>query len=354
MTSNQVNKDVCVKIVAARMKFQEQIAKYDTDCKNAKKMQSTYKTKFEKLYQSSGLTDPIIFPPGHRLSPIPPKQPKSTTSTKSKKDAPETRVFVGYVDANKLCDITSEILEAAINDIQIEEIMDIVKCLQNKQKRIAEKERRSQTPVPKGQRYKGEKIDATKLEVSPAIVLAELVGKKIMDMRKCPIKKLKLVDIAKVPKNFVALDDLDNDLRTACIEFYHSTKEKKRLALLKRRDKEALKEWERKYNVEQQLCGDVKFSAQINNKSGEIQKTYTTKKCKLSKKIIVQETEKVFVQAFPKYGNVFTHSMAKEWSQSQSFKNKLISELTKNVSQWIKTSSVVKIPDLKFIESKKQ
>jgi hypothetical protein len=42
--------------------------------------------------------------------------------------------------------------------------------------------------------------------------------------------------------------------------------------------------------------------------------------------------------------------MAKEWVQSQSFKTKLISELTKSISQWIKTSSVEKVPDIKFTE----
>lgn len=351
-TNSQTNKDVCIKIVAARMKFEEQIAKYDLECKNAKKLQVTYKTKFEKLYQSSGITDPIIFPPGHKLKPPKPTPSPTSPETKPPKKAKpqETRVFIGYITGNKMCEVTSEILESAINDIKIDDILEIVKCLQNKQKKILDKEKRAQSVVPKGQRYKGEKIDPTKLDVSASEVLAELVGKKIMDFRKCPVRKLKIDDVAKVPKNFVALDDLDNELRTACIEFYHSTKEKKRLALLKKRDKQALVEWEKKYNVQQQLCSDFKFPAQINNKTVEIQKTFTNKKHKISKKIIVLETSKLFHTAFPKYGNTFNHTMAKEWVQSQSFKTKLVSELTKSISQWIKTSSVEKVPDIKFTE----
>lgn len=357
-TNNQINKDVCIKIVAARMKFEEQIAKYDLECKNAKKLQVQYKAKFEKLYKASGISDPIIFPPGHKLKIL---QPPSSTSdaqnpqkTPKKKQPTETRVFIGYVEGNKMCEITSQILEEAINDIKLDEILEIVRCLQNKQKKILEKQKRAQVVVPKGQRYKGEKIDATKLDVSAADVLAELVGKKIMDFRKCPVRKLKIDDVTKVPKNFVALDDLDNELKTACIEFYHSTKDKKKFATLKKRDKQALVEWEKKYNVQQQLCTDFKFPAQINNKTVEIQKTYTNKKHKISKKIIVLETTKLFSTAFPKYGNTFSHSMGKEWVQSQSFKTKLINELTKSISQWIKTSSVEKVPDLKFVELKKQ
>lgn len=356
MTNNQPNKDVCIKIVAARMKFEEQIAKYDLECKNAKKLQVQYRAKFEKLYKASGISDPIVFPPGHKLKPVqqPPVTAPDPTKKPKKSQPQETRVFIGYIDGNKMCEITSEILETAINDIKTDEILEIVRCLQNKQKKILDKEKRAQASLPKGQRYKGDKIDPTKLEVSAAEVLAELVGKKIMDFRKCPVKKLKIDDIAKVPKNFVALDDLDNELRTSCIEFYHSTKDKKRLALLKKRDKQALVEWEKKYNVQQQLCSDFKFPAQINNKTGEIQKTVVNKKHKISKKIIVLETTKLFHSAFPKYGNTFNHTMAKEWSQSQSFKNKLITELTKSISQWIKTSSVEKVPDIKFVELKKK
>lgn len=336
------NKTACLKVVAARLEFKKRLDAYQSkyDLKAINLCHKGAKARMLHAINENKITKAIIFPNGVHMSSL-------------SKDG--DRVVIWNKKTCRYSEITTEILKTSIEQIEYEDIVVLVKTMQERKKRQM-KTTRDKTKL--------EIIESQTITLKASDVLSELISSKVTENRKVPTFSLKIEDVStpyKKHENNVELNELSRDIQKICVEFYNCTKEKRKHDNAIKQDRAKLKQYEQKYQTcIENFCPEAskkEFAATISENKYQITKEVKQRKVEMNGKLIKTMIQKLCQtcsdksestdradrneQYFKKFSQMpYSKTVAIEFSSTE-FKNRLFSILNKSLIKWNKSEDAI-------------
>lgn len=326
--SQPSSKEICVKVIGARMETQKRIDYYNEKIKKIKTEFKTLKTKAMSLIQRHNITQPILYLENFHIK-------KSAT--------PESRIVIGITSAYSYPTVQTDHVVRAVNELSVDDVMFVFSKVQKKEFNDYVKKQRETAPLGEnGKRKRIQKVDISSIQVVPSKVLEEAIGTKLTSLIRKSKATLKVKDETCIPKKCLNLHDLPHDLQNLCTTLVETKQKKQEYEDLKSADNTLLENYEKKYEICLATMKPTTFEEKIFNKNVKIVVDTKTTNVKLTSKIVKTQFKQI-AHTVPGFDDkhAFSPTMAKEWCSNNTFKKNLIERLINSIHEWRLKSGIV-------------
>lgn len=321
-------KEVCVKVIGARMETQKRIDYYNEKIAKLKMDFKSLKSKVMNLIERHNINQPIVYMENFHIK---------------KSAEPESRIIIGITSAYSYPTVQNDHIVRAVNDLNVDDIMFVFSKLQKKELNAFIKKQRENAPLNEnGKRKRIQKVDISTIQLVPSKVLEEAIGTKLTSLIRKSKSTLKVKDEKCIPKKCLNLNSLPHELQNLCTSLVEMKQDRQKYEDLKLADKQLLENYEKKYENCLSTLKPTTFEEKILNKNVKIVVDTKTTNIKLTSKIVKTQFQQI-AHTVPGFDDkhAFTPTMAKEWCSNKVFKQTLIDRLIQSIYDWRSKSGTV-------------